>query len=54
MNAHTQVRKALKSHTACFSIKGHDFCCCGNRRYVKRVTRRANRALSKALIHEEA
>jgi hypothetical protein len=53
MNPNTAVRRALRSHHACFTIKGHDFCCCGNRRYVKKVTNRARRNLSKALVHEE-
>lgn len=49
MNHDIAIRKALRSHEACFSVKGHDFCCCGNRRHVKKVTNRARRALDKAL-----
>jgi hypothetical protein len=45
----TNLRKALKSKLACHSFKGHDFCCCGDTRYVKKVTRRAARRLDKAL-----
>ncbi len=48
------VNKALKNVTACFSYKGHDFCCCENRTHVKRVTNRARRALDKALAREVA
>jgi len=46
------VNKALKNVTACFSYKGHDFCCCADRRHVKRTTSRARRALDKALCRE--
>lgn len=46
------VNRALKNVTACFSFKGHDFCCCANRCLVKRVTNRARRALDKALVRE--
>jgi hypothetical protein len=49
MNATTNVRKALWAHQACFSYKGHDFCCEADRRYVKKVTKRAARRLGKAL-----
>jgi hypothetical protein len=49
-----QINKALKSENACFSFKGHDFCCCGDRRFVKKVTRRASRRLNKALSREAA
>ena len=52
MNTNTAVNKALKNVTACFSFKGHDFCCVGDRRYVKKFTNRANRRLNKALARE--
>lgn len=48
------VNRALKSVINCFSVKGHDFCCCGDRNHVKRVTNRARRAVDKALVREEA
>lgn len=54
MNANTAVKKALKNVTACFSVKGHDFCCCGDRRHVKKTTNRARRNLDKALCRETA
>jgi len=52
MNAQTNVRKAQAALHACFTFKGHDFCCCGDRRYVKKVTKRAARRLGKALAQE--
>lgn len=48
----TATLKASKALTACFSFKGNDFCCCGDRRHVKKVTRRARRALDKAIVRE--
>jgi len=48
----TAVRKALRAHRACFSFRGHDFCCCEDRRYVKKTTNRARRSLDKALTRE--
>lgn len=50
MNANTSVRKALRSHLACHSFRGHDFAEVADRRYVKKVTNRARRALDKALV----
>jgi hypothetical protein len=49
MNNETSVRKAQAAHQACYSYKGHDFCCEADRAYVKRVTKRAARRLNKAL-----
>ena len=43
------VNKALKNHLACYSFRGHDFCCEGNRKVVRKVTRRSRRILDKAL-----
>ena len=47
------LRRAQKSFVACFSYKGKDFCCCGDRRHVKKVTNRARRAYDKAVIASE-
>lgn len=46
------INKALKGLNNCFSFKGHDFCCCGDRKHVKKTTNRARRALDKALSQE--
>lgn len=48
------TRQALKNLQACFSVKGHDFCCCGDRRRVKKITNKARRSLDKALSREVA
>ena len=52
-----QARKARKAVVACYSFKGHDFGCRWadpeDRRYAKRVTRRSERRLSKALCRED-
>lgn len=47
------INQALKNVTACFSCKGHDFCCQPDKNYVKKVTSRARRALDKALVRED-
>jgi len=48
------VRQGLKKLTMCFSFKGEDFCCCGDRRYVKRFTSRARRRLDRAVERDRA
>ena len=47
-----QTNKAAKNLWACFSFKGNDFCCCGNRRYVKRFTSRARRRNDRAVTRD--
>jgi hypothetical protein len=52
MDTTKAINKALKNVTACFSFKGHDFCCVEDRNYVKKTTHRAQRRLNKAIIAE--
>lgn len=46
-------RRAEKKLQDCFSFKGEDFCCNGNRSYVKRFTARVRRRLDKATVEAE-
>lgn len=46
-------RRAAKKLQDCFSFKGEDFCCCGDRKYVKRFTSRARRRHSRAVVRLE-
>lgn len=43
------IRRTGKKLQDCRSFKGEDFCCVGNRRYVKRFTSRARRRFDRAI-----